>query len=116
MWTQDEKDSLSWYYLQCNESKDIIGNIMNQITDSGSAMKSRISVIKNLSTEGIITEAKYDELMKREDIHYKTEVVIVADVVEEQQDLTDLCIKKPIDDIKVCSMMIEKFFVSGKWK
>ena len=116
MWTQDDKDSLSWYYLQSNKSKDIVGNIMKQISDSGSAVKYRISVIQNLSIEGIITEAKYDELMKREDINYNKEVAIVADVMEEEQDLTDLCIKKPIDDIKVCSMMIEKFFVSGKWK
>lgn len=116
MWSQDDKDSLSWFYMQSNKSKDIIGSIMKQITDSGSPFKSRISVIQNLSMEGIITKAKYDEFMIREDFPNKTEVAIVGVVVEKEQDLTDLCIKKPIDDIKVCSMMIEKFFVSGKWK
>ena len=116
MWTQDDKDSLSWYYMQSNNSKDIIGSIMKQISDSGSTVNSRISVIQNLSQEGIITVEKYDEFMKHEDNNYKTEVIIVANVMEEEQDLTDSCIKKPIDDIKVCSMMIEKFFVSGKWK
>lgn len=73
-WTQDEMDTLYWYYVQSKKSKDVVGKIIIQIKDSGRVTKSCIAVIQQLLQQDIVTADEYDFLMKFENSQYEREV------------------------------------------
>lgn len=66
-------DTLYWYYVQSKMFKDVVGNIINHIKDSGHKIKSRIAVIQQLLQQDIITLVEYDDLMMFEDSQYEKE-------------------------------------------
>lgn len=75
-WTQDEMDTLYWYFVQSKKSQDVVGNIIELIKDSGRVTKSRIAVIQQLLQQDIVISAEYDDLilMKFENSQYEREV------------------------------------------
>ncbi|KAG6454028.1 hypothetical protein O3G_MSEX008488 [Manduca sexta] len=64
-WTEDELSSLSWNYLQCNSSPDVIGEIIKLFKEDG-IIKSRDSVIKELYHQNIINKDDYESYVKGE--------------------------------------------------
>ena len=73
MWAQEEMDTLYWYYVQSKKCPDVVGNIINQIKESGLKIKSRIAVIQQLLQQDIINLEEFDHLMKFEDTQYESE-------------------------------------------
>lgn len=67
-------DTLYWYHVQSKKFKDIIGNVMDLMKDSGFKQKSRIAVIQQLLQQDVISTVEFDDLMKFEDSQYETEV------------------------------------------
>lgn len=51
----------------------MVGNIINQIKESGLKIKSRIAVIQQLLQQDIINLEEFDHLMKFEDTQYESE-------------------------------------------
>lgn len=48
-WTQEEIDSLYWYFVQFKKSDDVVGKIIEQFSGNGnSPLKSRLGVIQHL--------------------------------------------------------------------
>lgn len=74
IWSQEEMDTLYWYFVQSKKCEDIVGKIINQIKESGQKMKSRIAIIQQLLQQDIISVLKFDHLMKFEDSQYEREV------------------------------------------
>lgn len=64
-WTEDELSLLSWNYMQCNSSTDIIGDIVKLFKEDD-ITKSRQSVLKELYNQFIINKEEYDRLSKVE--------------------------------------------------
>uniref|UniRef100_A0A1B0FQE6 Timeless N-terminal domain-containing protein n=1 Tax=Glossina morsitans morsitans TaxID=37546 RepID=A0A1B0FQE6_GLOMM len=70
-WTKEEKDTLYWYYVQSKKSNDVVGKIVSLFTNNGNKQKSRISIIRQLLQQDIITIVEHDDLMKFEDAEYQ---------------------------------------------
>uniref|UniRef100_A0A0K8TSI5 Putative dna topoisomerase i-interacting protein n=1 Tax=Tabanus bromius TaxID=304241 RepID=A0A0K8TSI5_TABBR len=70
-WTQEEMDTLYWYYVQSKKFKDIVGKIVQLFKENGNKKKSRIVIIQQLLQQDIITLVEYDDLMKYEDVEYQ---------------------------------------------
>lgn len=68
-------DTLYWYYVQSKKYPDTVGNIINQIKESGHKMKSRIAVIQQLLQQDIVSLVEFDDLMKFEDSQYEREAI-----------------------------------------
>lgn len=71
IWGQDEMDTLYWFFIQSKKREDVVGNIIDQIRETGGKIKSRMAVIQQLLQQDIICLAEYDELMKFEDKQYE---------------------------------------------
>ncbi|XP_068621502.1 protein timeless isoform X2 [Battus philenor] len=64
-WTEDETSSLSWYYMQCNTTCDVIGEVVKLFKEDG-IIKRRDSVIKELFKQLIINKEDFEKLLKIE--------------------------------------------------
>lgn len=64
-WTDDEISSLSWNYMQCNTTSDVIGEILKLFKEDG-VIKKRDSVIKELFKQSIINKEEFEKLLKSE--------------------------------------------------
>lgn len=73
-WTQEEKDSLHWYYVQCRQSKCLVADILKLFQENGNQQKTRLSIIEQLLEQDIIALGQYDELMKLENPEYERNV------------------------------------------
>ncbi|XP_053697294.1 protein timeless isoform X5 [Sabethes cyaneus] len=70
-WTQEEKDSLHWYYVQCKQNKSLVTDILKLFQESGNHQKTRQAVVEQLYEQEIITAERYDELMKVENPNHE---------------------------------------------
>ncbi|XP_065357029.1 protein timeless isoform X2 [Calliphora vicina] len=103
-WTQEEMDTLYWYYVQSKKHNDIVGKIVKLFSNNGNKQKSRISIIQQLLQQDIITLVEYDDLMKFEDAEYQRTLLKTPTscTTESGIDIKDTPIKgKPSDDIQV---------------
>ncbi|XP_062548363.1 protein timeless isoform X2 [Armigeres subalbatus] len=73
-WTQEEKDSLQWYYVQCKQSSCLVADILNLFQENGNQQKTRVSIIEQLWEQDIISLTQYDDLMKVENPGYERNV------------------------------------------
>lgn len=73
-WTQEEKDSLQWYYVQCKQSSCLVADILNLFKENGNQQKTRVSIIEQLWEQDIISLTQYDDLMKVENPEYERNV------------------------------------------
>ncbi|CAH2104707.1 unnamed protein product [Euphydryas editha] len=64
-WSEEEISSLSWNYMQCNSSADVIGDIVKLFKEDG-IIKNRQSVVKELYNQFIINKDEYENLRKKE--------------------------------------------------
>lgn len=101
-------DTLYWNYVQSKKFRDVVGNIISQLKESGHKIKSRIAVIQQLLQQDIISLIEYSELMKFEDSEFereaRTSLSCESPKDESGIDLSDtseLCVITQPDDIKV---------------
>lgn len=104
-WTQEEKDSLQWYYVQCKQSKCMVADILRLFEENGNQQKTRISIIEQLWEQDIVTLSQYDELMKLENPDYERNVQTpgfsVASAKSDKMDDDNRPSSKAVDDIQV---------------
>nr|BAB91179.2 timeless protein [Chymomyza costata] len=70
-WTQEDMDTLYWYYVQSKKSNDVVGKIVKLFSNNGNKLKSRISIIQQLLAQDMINLLEYDDLMKFEEAEYQ---------------------------------------------
>ncbi|XP_062705699.1 protein timeless isoform X5 [Aedes albopictus] len=104
-WTQEEKDSLQWYYVQCKQSSCLVADILNLFQESGNQQKTRVSIIEQLWEQDIIALTQYDDLMKVENPGYErnvqTPAFSVASCNSGKRDDENKTPSTAIDDIQV---------------
>ncbi|XP_021703082.1 protein timeless isoform X2 [Aedes aegypti] len=104
-WTQEEKDSLQWYYVQCKQSSCLVADILNLFQESGNQQKTRVSIIEQLWEQDIISLMQYDDLMKVENPGYErnvqTPAFSVASCNSGKRDDENKTPSMAIDDIQV---------------
>uniref|UniRef100_A0A1Q3FV71 Putative dna topoisomerase i-interacting protein n=1 Tax=Culex tarsalis TaxID=7177 RepID=A0A1Q3FV71_CULTA len=101
-WTQEDKDSLQWYYVQCKQSKCMVADILRLFEENGNQQKTRISIIEQLWEQDIVTLSQYDELMKLENPDYERNVQTPGfSVASVKQDDDNRPSSKAVDDIQV---------------
>lgn len=61
-WTENELSSLSWNFMKCGSSSDVIGDIIKLFREDD-IIKSRDSVIKELLNQNIITNNEYENFI-----------------------------------------------------
>ncbi|XP_049865864.1 protein timeless [Pectinophora gossypiella] len=64
-WTEDELSSLSWNYMQCSASPDVVGEIIKLFKEDG-INKTRNSVIRELYKQKLINKDEYESASKGE--------------------------------------------------
>lgn len=64
-WSEEELSSLSWNYMQCNSSADVIGDIVKLFKENG-IIKTRNSVVKELYNQFLINKEEFENLLKKE--------------------------------------------------
>ncbi|XP_046805071.1 protein timeless isoform X1 [Lucilia cuprina] len=111
-WTQEEMDTLYWYYVQSKKHNDIVGKIVQLFSNNGNKQKSRISIIQQLLQQDIITLVEYDDLMKFEDAEYQRTLLTTptSGTTESGIDINETPAKgsKPSDDIQILRDLIIK--------
>ncbi|XP_058060672.1 protein timeless [Anopheles bellator] len=113
-WTQEEKDSLHWYYVQCRQSKCLVGDILKLFQENGNQQKTRLSIIEQLLEQDIIALAQYDDLMKLENPEYERNVqtpalsVASVDSAGRRDDGDSKSSPKAVDDIQVLRDRLQK--------
>ncbi|XP_053960229.1 protein timeless isoform X1 [Anastrepha ludens] len=110
-WTQEEMDTLYWYYVQSKKSNDVVGKIVKLFSNNGNKQKSRISIIQQLLQQDIITLVEYDDLMKFEDAEYQRALLTTptSTSTESGIDLKNSATSaKPSDDIQILRDLIVK--------
>nr|WJJ67113.1 TIMELESS [Phauda flammans] len=87
-WAEDELSSLSWIYIQCNTSPDLIAEIVKVLHEDG-IKKTRDSVIRELFRQKLISKEEYETLMKNEcDIDLKK---IQSSTERRDDEISKLC-------------------------
>lgn len=87
-WTEDEISSLSWNYMQCSNSPDVVNEIIMKFKEDD-IIKTRDSVIKELFKQNMINKEEYEKLVKGEsDINSKT---IKMNTVVRDAEIGKLC-------------------------
>lgn len=122
-------DTLYCYYVQSKKYADVVGNIINQINESGHKMKSRVAVIQVLEShyerrlvisrqllllqqllqQDIIPQVEFDDLMKFEDSQCQGETKTFGSTESPKEesgidvsDHSDVSVNNnQLDDIKV---------------
>lgn len=56
---------MSWNYMQCNSSADVIGDIVKLFKENG-IIKTRNSVVKELYNQFLINKEEFENLLKKE--------------------------------------------------
>ncbi|EDS28654.1 timeless protein [Culex quinquefasciatus] len=116
-WTQEDKDSLQWYYVQCKQSKCMVADILRLFEENGNQQKTRVSIIEQLWEQDIVTLSQYDELMKLENPDYERNVQTpgfsVASAKSEKMDDDNRPSSKAVDDIQV---LRDRLFKENKGK
>uniref|UniRef100_A0A182QXY1 Timeless n=1 Tax=Anopheles farauti TaxID=69004 RepID=A0A182QXY1_9DIPT len=112
-WTQEEKDSLHWYYVQCRQSKCVVADILKLFQENGNQQKTRPSIIEQLLEQNIITLIQYDDLMKVENPDYERNVQTPALSVAsadspKPEDGDSKSLSKAVDDIQVLRDRLQK--------
>uniref|UniRef100_A0A182MZ03 Timeless n=1 Tax=Anopheles dirus TaxID=7168 RepID=A0A182MZ03_9DIPT len=112
-WTQEEKDSLHWYYVQCRQSKCVVADILKLFQENGNQQKTRPSIIEQLLEQNIITLVQYDDLMKVENPDYErnvqTPALSIASADSPKPDDGDSkSSSKAVDDIQVLRDRLQK--------
>uniref|UniRef100_A0A182K6R2 Timeless n=1 Tax=Anopheles christyi TaxID=43041 RepID=A0A182K6R2_9DIPT len=112
-WTQEEKDSLHWYYVQCRQSKCVVADILKLFQENGNQQKTRPSIIEQLLEQNIITLVQYDDLMKVENPDYERNVQTPALSVAsadspKPEDGDSKTSSKAVDDIQVLRDRLQK--------
>uniref|UniRef100_T1PGW4 Timeless protein n=1 Tax=Musca domestica TaxID=7370 RepID=T1PGW4_MUSDO len=110
-WTQEEMDTLYWYYVQSKKNNDVVGKIVKLFGNNGNKQKSRISIIQQLLQQDIITLVEYDDLMKYEDAQYQRTLLTTptSGTTESGIEMKDTAIAgKPSDDIQILRDLIIK--------
>lgn len=64
-WSEEELSSLSWNYMQCSSSADVIGDIVKLFKEND-IIKNRNSVLKKLYNQFIINKEEFENLLKKE--------------------------------------------------
>lgn len=104
-WTQEEKNSLQWYYVQCKQSKCLVADIWKLFQENGNLQKTRVSIIEQLWEQDIITLTQYDDLMKVENPDYErnvqTPAFSVASGNSGKRDEENKTSSTAVDDIQV---------------
>ncbi|KAH8273623.1 hypothetical protein KR018_004675 [Drosophila ironensis] len=100
-WSQEEMDTLYWYYVQSKKNNDIVGKIVKLFSNNGNKLKTRISIIQQLLQQDIITLLEYDDLMKFEDAEYQRTLLTTptSGTTESGIELKECAFGKPSDDI-----------------
>ncbi|XP_050361503.1 protein timeless [Nymphalis io] len=73
-WTEEELSSLNWNYMQCSNSADVIGDIINMFKEDG-IIKNRKAVVRELYNQFILNKDEFETFMKKENdkpFHSKT--------------------------------------------
>ncbi|XP_030384634.1 protein timeless isoform X2 [Scaptodrosophila lebanonensis] len=109
-WSQEEMDTLYWYYVQSRKNNDVVGKIVKLFKNSGNKHKSRISIIQQLLQQDIITLLEYDDLMKFEDAEYQRTLLTTptSNTTESGIELKESAYGKPSDDIQILLDLIVK--------
>ncbi|XP_055915842.1 protein timeless isoform X3 [Eupeodes corollae] len=109
-WTQEEMNTLYWYYVQGKKTKDVVGSIVQLFRDNGKKHKSRISVIQQLLQQDIIALLEYDDLMKFEDAEYQKSLQLTSNSTSGESgiDTREPSSDKPVDDFQVLRDLIIK--------
>lgn len=64
-WTESELSSLSWHFMQCNTSQDVIGDIV-KLFEEDCERKTRDSVIKELYKLNHLDKGQFYSLLETE--------------------------------------------------
>ncbi|KAL7742106.1 hypothetical protein ACLKA6_018351 [Drosophila palustris] len=109
-WSQEEMDTLYWYYVQSNKSNDVVGKIVKLFTNNGNKLKTRISIIQQLLQQDIITLLEYDDLMRFEDAEYQRTLLATPSSVcsESGIEIKECAYGKPSDDVQILLDLIIK--------
>ncbi|XP_004518569.1 protein timeless isoform X3 [Ceratitis capitata] len=110
-WTQEEMDTLYWYYVQSKKSNDVVGKIVKLFSNNGNKQKSRISIIQQLLQQDIITLLEYDDLMKFEDAEYQRALLTTPTSTSTESGIelkNSSTFAKPSDDIQILRDLIIK--------
>ncbi|EDW12626.2 protein timeless isoform X1 [Drosophila mojavensis] len=109
-WSQEEMDTLYWYYVQSKKNNDIVGKIVKLFSNNGNKLKTRISIIQQLLQQDIITLLEYDDLMKFEDAEYQRTLLTTptSATTESGIELKESAAGKPSDDVQILLDLIIK--------
>ncbi|XP_068151908.1 protein timeless [Drosophila tropicalis] len=109
-WTQEEMDTLYWYYVQSKKNNDIVGKIVKLFSNNGNKLKTRITIIQQLLQQDIITLLEYDDLMKFEDAEYQRTLLTTPTSVTTESgiELKECAYGKPSDDVQILLDLIIK--------
>ncbi|EDW64700.2 protein timeless isoform X1 [Drosophila virilis] len=109
-WSQEDMDSLCWYFVQSKRQNDVIGNIAKLFSNNGNKIKTRISIIQQLLQQDIITLLEYDDLMKFEDAEYQRTLLATPTSLTTDSgiELKESAYGKPSDDVQVLLDLIRK--------
>ncbi|XP_067623333.1 protein timeless [Eurosta solidaginis] len=110
-WTQEEMDTLYWYYVQSKKSNDVVGKIVKLFSNNGNKQKSRISIIQQLLQQDIITLVEYDDLMKFEDAEYQRALIATPTSASSESGIdlkNSSSFAEPSDDIQILRDLILK--------
>ncbi|XP_050321701.1 protein timeless isoform X1 [Bactrocera neohumeralis] len=110
-WTQEEMDTLYWYYVQSKKNNDVVGKIVKLFSNNGNKQKSRISIIQQLLQQDIITLVEYDDLMKFEDAEYQRALLTTPTSTSTESGIelkNSSTFAKPSDDIQILRDLIVK--------
>ncbi|KAH8412080.1 hypothetical protein KR222_008714 [Zaprionus bogoriensis] len=109
-WSQEEMDTLYWYYVQSKKNNDVVGKIVKLFSNNGNKLKTRISIIQQLLQQDIITLLEYDDLMKFEDAEYQRTLLTTptSATTESGIELKECAYGKPSDDVQILLDLIIK--------
>lgn len=109
-WSQEEMDTLYWYYVQSKKNNDIVGKIVKLFSNNGNKLKTRISIIQQLLQQDIITLLEYDDLMKFEDAEYQRTLLTTptSATTESGIEIKECAYGKPSDDVQILLDLIIK--------
>ncbi|EDV99140.1 GH13197 [Drosophila grimshawi] len=109
-WSQEEMDTLYWYYVQSKKNIDIVGKIVKLFSNNGNKIKTRIAIIQQLLQQDIITLLEYDDLMRFEDAEYQRTLLTTPSSASTESgiDIKDSAYGKPSDDVQILRDLIIK--------
>lgn len=89
-WTEDELSSLSWNYMQCNSSQDLIGEIIKMFKEDGS-IKTRESVLTELFKQNLINKEEFESQSREISKNHSKTVLPQAPKESGRDEIRKLC-------------------------